>query len=275
VATIVPPFTDAHLQEISRVLADAATGPELTRLFATAQLADQLGDGATKWKRIRAALTERQQRDGNGNGACSFVMRAMEPVRFSTDPGRFSRLRDELNVRLAFAGLHLREDGKIARDSKATTLADAEQRANLLRSTLRERRVHPDVLAFCRRELLQQNYFHAVFEATKSIAEKIRTRSGYQSDGSQLVDDAFGLSKGMPALAFNTLQSATERSEHVGLMMLIKGMFSTFRNTTAHAPSITWPIGLDDALDLLTLVSMLHRRIDAAVVTHDAPSRKV
>ncbi|HEY4636890.1 MAG TPA: TIGR02391 family protein, partial [Burkholderiales bacterium] len=27
--------------------------------------------------------------------------------------------------------------------------------------------MHPDVLRFCRPELVQKNYFHAVFEATK------------------------------------------------------------------------------------------------------------
>jgi Protein of unknown function (Hypoth_ymh) len=35
--------------------------------------------------------------------------------------------------------------------------------------------VHPDVLRFCRAELMQQNYFHAVLEAAKSVADKLRT----------------------------------------------------------------------------------------------------
>ena len=34
--------------------------------------------------------------------------------------------------------------------------------------------------------------------------------------------------------------------------MLLKGMFGTFRNVTAHAPKIAWPIDEQDALDLLT-----------------------
>ena len=256
------------------MLGDAATGSEISRLLRDGRMEDRLGEGATKWRRLHAALAERQARDGNANGVCALVMRAMEPVRFSSDPARFEALREALNVRLAFAGLRLREDGRIVRDSKAPTLAAAEQRANALRARLRERNVHPDVLAFCRQELVQQNYFHAVFEATKSVADKIRSKSGFSSDGSRLVDDAFGLSSGVPALAINMLRNETERSKHVGLMMLLKGMFSTFRNTTAHAPKIAWPIGLDDALDLLTLVSMLHRRIDAAHVTPAAPAYK-
>jgi uncharacterized protein (TIGR02391 family) len=57
--------------------------------------------------------------------------------------------------------------------------------------------------------------------------------------------------------------------------MLIKGMFGTFRNTTAHAPKVSWPIDLDDALDLLTLASMLHRRLDSSHVTPSAPINRI
>lgn len=57
--------------------------------------------------------------------------------------------------------------------------------------------------------------------------------------------------------------------------MLTKGMFGTFRNTTAHAPKVSWPIGLDDALDLLTLASLLHRRLDSAHVTPAAPINQI
>jgi hypothetical protein len=44
-------------------------------------------------------------------------------------------------------------------------------------------------------------------------------------------------------------------------------MFGTFRNVTAHAPKIHWNITEQDALDLLTLCSLLHRRLDAAIRT--------
>jgi len=44
------------------------------------------------------------------------------------------------------------------------------------------------VLHFCRAELLQQNYFHAVLEASKSVADKLRALVGVTGDGSLLVD---------------------------------------------------------------------------------------
>jgi len=50
-------------------------------------------------------------------------------------------------------------------------------------------------------------------------------------------------------------------------MNLMKGMFGTFRNVTAHAPKIHWVMTEQDALDLMTIASFLHRRLDSAVRT--------
>jgi uncharacterized protein (TIGR02391 family) len=119
------------------------------------------------------------------------------------------------------------------------------------------------------RSYYRRTIFHAVFEATKSVAEKIRQRTGLTSDGADLVDKAF--SGGTPLLAINTLRTETEQSEQKGFVNLVKGMFSTFRNVTGHAPKITWPISEMDALDLLSLVSYIHRRIDAAANVPQSP----
>ena len=84
----------------------------------------------------------------------------------------------------------------------------------------------------------------------------------------ELVDHAFGIGKkGYPIIAFNSLQTETEHNEHQGLMNLLKGLFGTFRNTTAHIPKIKWVIEEQDALDMLTLAFLLHRRIDQCVLT--------
>jgi len=52
-----------------------------------------------------------------------------------------------------------------------------------------------------------------VFEATKRVADKIRSRSGYVSDGSTLVDEAFAFRGRTPDLGVNSLQSPTEQSD--------------------------------------------------------------
>jgi len=47
------------------------------------------------------------------------------------------------------------------------------------------------VFEYCIAELLAENYFHSVFEATKSIAERIRELTGIEIDGATLVDTVF------------------------------------------------------------------------------------
>lgn len=168
----------------------------------------------------------------------------------------------------------MRDDGRIYRAAAVQTLAEAEKRARSLSTKLLDRGVHAEVFRFCGAEFLQENYFHAVFETTKSVADRLRTLTGLKGDGAGLVDEACSLSKAMPPLAFNLLRDETEQNEHKGLAMLMKGMFSAFRNTTAHTPKVKWPISEDDALDIMSLASMIHRRLDKAHVTSAAPIRQ-
>ncbi len=266
----IPSFNLTRLQQICNVLGDTSsglTGSEIGQLLARLHI-DDPAPSLVKRDRVFEALSKRQQQDQCGNNVAGFIQTALDPVRYSRSLHLFESRRSELNVVLAFSGYQLGEDGKLRAQTAATTLSEAEERAGRLRAELLRRRVHSDVLAFCRAELLQSNYFHAVFEATKSVADKIRTKTGLTEDGSRLAELAFGLGDtGMPLLAFNSLQTDTKKSEHNGLMNLLKGMFGAFRNVTAHAPKISWPISEEDALDLLTIAFFLHRRLDGAVRT--------
>ncbi len=51
----------------------------------------------------------------------------------------------------------------------------------------------------------------------------------------------------------------------------LEGLFSTFRNQAAHAPKVAWATSRSDALDMLTLASMLHRRLDKADIRQMVP----
>ena len=83
-------------------------------------------------------------------------------------------VRSSVNKVLAFDGLYLGEDGQFRRIDAATTITDAKRRADNVATRLRGREIHPEILRYCRAELMQENYFHAVFEAAKSIAQRIR-----------------------------------------------------------------------------------------------------
>ena len=111
---------------------------------------------------------------------------------------------------------------------------------------------------------MQENFFHAVFEAAKGLAQRIRELSGADADGAALVDVVFSVDR--PLLAVNTLKTETERSEHKGYAALLKGCFAAKRNPPAHVPKVLWN-GEDDAADHLALISLLHRKLDGCVPT--------
>ena len=111
---------------------------------------------------------------------------------------------------------------------------------------------------------MQDDYFHAVFEASKGLAQRIRDKSGVDGDGANLVDIVFSING--PILAFNSLQTETEKTEHKGFAALLKGCFAAVRNPLAHEPRIMWN-GEDDAADYFTLISLLHRKLDDCVPT--------
>jgi uncharacterized protein (TIGR02391 family) len=267
--TPISPFRAEHLEAIAKALADTSrglTGPEIGHTLAKCGIVDPDPSGqTTKWKRLYNALGDHQNSKGYGNHVVAFIHKAMSPARWTGKSNLFDDVRADLNRALAFSGLTLFESGEVKHTTTASTLKEAGQRAGRLRNQLELRNVHADVLTFCKAELLQDNYFHAVLEATKSVANKIRTRSGLTSDGANLATSAFALGQsGKPLLAINPLTTDTHRSEQAGFTNLLIGLFGTFRNPTAHGEKIYWPIDEQDALDILSLVSLVHRKIDNA-----------
>jgi uncharacterized protein (TIGR02391 family) len=117
----------------------------------------------------------------------------------------------------------------------------------------------------CRSDLISDNHFSLVFAAAKIIIDKIQNKTGLTEDGISLVDSALGLEN--PILAVNSLTSEAERLEQTVLINLTKAFFSMFKLTTADEPLIKWSIDEQDALDLLTSISYIHRQLDKAIVT--------
>ena len=259
-------FDLSVLESVAKILghtSEGFTGSEISKHLHECSI-DDLDPTGTKWKRLFAALSNKQTQDRCANNIVAFIQHVMHPARHYDKLDWFTDTKYKLNNVLSFEGLLLGEDGQVVLSKKATTINEAAARASRLKEKLVLRNVHPDVLRFCREELLVDNYFHAVFEATKSVAEKIRNKTGLTSDGSSLVDAAFAFKSNVPHLALNSLQTESEKSEQRGFMNLLKGLFGTFRNITAHAPKITWPIEELDALDILSMVSLIHRRLDRA-----------
>jgi len=191
----IEPFNAQKLEAACKVLADTnrgLTGSELGYLIQDCKIQD-VTPTMTKWKRLFNALVEAQNKYHVGNHLIMYINRALDPVSYARDKAKFEWRRTELNVVLSFSGFYVREDGKVARTTKETTLKGARERAGALRSKLEDRGAHEEVFNYCRAELVDENYFHAVLESIKGIAQRIREMSSLTTDGAELVNTAFSV----------------------------------------------------------------------------------
>ena len=259
----IPVFDKGSVESLAKLLGECGTGSDITRELSNLGMDDHSG-GDTKWRRLYRLFLNVQERDQCANRVLAFIESFLAPTRFVGRNDEFEQHRTALNTVLAFSGLEYGAHGKFRPRTAAATLTEAERRASTIRSKLDGRRIHPEVLKYCKAELMQANYFHAVFEASKGLAQRIRDKSGIDGDGARLVDQVFSVDQ--PILAFNTLKTATENTEHKGFASLLKGCFAAVRNPLAHEPKIMWD-GEDDAADYFTLISLLHKKLDDSVPT--------
>ncbi len=217
------------------------------------------------------ALHASQIASESGIYVIRFIERAMIPLNYWRSPDQFTRKQAELNSVLGFSGYRLEDDGHVVAINPIQTLAEAQQRATNLYDLLASRNAHPDVLKVCKPELVANNYYHAVLEAAKSIVSKIRKLSGFSEDASKLAGRAFG--GDTPPFAINALTTESHWSEQSGFLNLLQGVFLAFRNPTAHELKDEWPLNEQDAIDILSLISYLHRRLDNATKNSDNKSR--
>jgi uncharacterized protein (TIGR02391 family) len=247
------------IESLSRLLANELTGSNIGDLLCTAQL-DDIDTNNSKWKRLRAAFINYQNIKHTSNNILAFIQQTLAPVRHIHNEENFQNLRSEINILLSFVGLELTNECKYKLVDRAKTINEAEERANNLKNKLKNTNVHDKIFEYCRAELLVNNYFHAVFEATKSIADRLRKITGLYVDGNNLVELAFATNNVL--VHINNFTNETDRSEHIGLCNLIKGIFGIIRNPTAHEPKIKFVITEEEAIDILIMISFIHKRLD-------------
>ena len=218
-----------------------------------------------KRERLRHALNFQSQRSGK-HGVLQLIKTLNEPVAYSRDPEGFREFCAGINRILRFYGVEYRDDGEFHNVDPTRTLSEAKRRAEALENKMASRRVHPEVRKYCKAEYMEENYFHAVVEAYKGLAERVRDLTGYTSDGLALMRQSFERPSpkngGYPKLAFNTLATVTEENEHDGFLDLLSGCTRFFRNPMSHTPKVNWHRDVNDAVDCLTLISLLHFVLD-------------
>lgn len=261
-------FEQSQIDAIARALAvgseeEALTGAEIGHLLNVCRMGEHdPGSSVTKWKRVQAAFAAKQNARGEWTAILEFARQAMKPAMHLEKPGRYDAMRYRLNRALSLAGLECDEAGSLSMVDVAHTVGQAEVRARSLRAGLERRGVHPEVMKFCAAEWLAENYFHAVQEGVKSVMDRLRGVSGLSSDGADLVNPVLGGET--PMLAINPRVTRSERDEQKGFLNLILGCYGMFRNPTSHEARIRWPMSQQDAEDLMSTISLIHRRLDAA-----------
>ena len=201
----VTKFDTNSLRSICNIMGDTdegLTGSEISQLLNQLNIQDP-EPYMNKRNRLFEALSLKQNQDKCGNNIIDFLKKSMDPIRYTNNLEGFENFKIKLNLVLTLRGYELLDNGEIKKITKVNTINEAQKKADRLKSKLNDRNVHSAILYFCKAELVVNNYFHTVFEATKSVADKIRMKSGVNLDGSELVDLVFGIKK--PILIINNL----------------------------------------------------------------------
>jgi uncharacterized protein (TIGR02391 family) len=256
-------FSSSVLDGISKILGDTnngLTGCEIEHLLSQCEIID-IDSTNTKWKRLFNAFANFQNKNQCSNNIINFIGLSLNPAKFVSNHYEFEEKRNLINLQLCFVGYQLNEDGKFSEIEQAHTISEAQQKADNLKIKLENRNVHPEILKYCKAELIDNNYFHAVFEANKGLFSRIRELSGYDKDGTKLIEYVFS---NHPVLIINNYQSKSDKDEHNGFFNILMGLCGMFRNPEAHEPKISWSVSEQDALEILSMISYCHRRLDNA-----------
>lgn len=251
------------LEMISNIIGDTyqgLTGTEIHRFLLQANIED-IDPTLTKRYRLFNALANNQNKTKCSNQVLNFISCVLAPSRYVNNPNEHKRLLTAINQQLAFVGYELKEDGQYREVRAASTIADVQIKVDNLKQELEKRKAHREIYKYCKAELLQNNYFHSVLEANKGLFQRIRDLSDVQTDGITLIEQVFSSN---PILIINNYQSSSEKNEHNGFCILLKGLCSMFRNPTAHEPKVDWEVTEQDALEILGIISYCHRRLDNA-----------
>lgn len=254
-------FDDITLRNLADIIADILTHRKITEYLSSAGIRET-GEGSNKTDRVYYALRARQKQDNCGNNVLNLVLTILNPKRYD-DEDEFENDRTRINEKLIYDGIEINKRGEARIVNRAKTISEAKERSNRIKQKIHGVGIHPEVITYCEEEWLKENYFHAILEITKSVAERLRQKSAYVSDGADLIDECFGLGKEKkPMLAFNTLQNPSEESEHKGFSNFCKGFFSMYRNPKAHNPKILEKNQLSLMSEVLVVATIIHNRID-------------
>lgn len=121
-------------------------------------------------------------------------------------------------------------------------------------------RLHPAVIDSASALFADRQYDSAVTEAMKSVEVRVRDLTGLQLSGVPLMQEAFKPSG--PHLDVSVESGRSGSDEREGYFHLFRGVMLGIRNPKAH--ELSRSEDPDEAMEVLALASLLHRRLDIA-----------
>lgn len=268
------------VENVSRILAELLTGYKITIMFKNLGLKDFDQERAykfskdypnsnfpnsTKWKRIYESVIHECKLTGKAKALFQTIQYVMSPENFLDDSNSWENNKFQINKALIFYGFALNDSGKVQPIEAPKTFRDAQNLLTTLNDKLSKLDIHPEVIKFCKIELMTDNYFHAVLEASKGVLDRIRTVSGITEDGNRLIDIVFNEKNPCLIISNNKLESETEKSRYRGFKSLLKTIVYLYRNPNAHDPKLYDVTNETDVITAFTLMSLAHKILDSCI----------
>ncbi|NMB97459.1 MAG: TIGR02391 family protein [Clostridiaceae bacterium] len=253
-------FTSSALEQISKIIGDRYTGSEITSFFEKCGFPEYVHDGATKWRFVKRVLHQIQNSTYGSYNIVKIIKILCSPEEFYTNAELHRDIINSVNEVIEFYGLRINTDGTITylREKRSKPSEKDSEDAKLFAS----RTLHHEIVKHSKVLFVEGNYFHAVFESCKAFDKYVKEKSCIDKHGTDLMSAALSL-KG--PLKLNKQITETEKNEQEGLMHLCMGLMRAIRNPESHEPKLDWNINREDALDILSLISFLYRRIDKTI----------
>jgi len=257
----IEPFSLSALEKIAKIIGERYKGSEIIEFFRKVGFPNIRHDGSTKWRFVYAALEELQKQPYGPYNVAKVIEKLCDPQEYFRHAEYHKSIIEDVNEILAFYDLEVNSTtGKIiVKSSISPTLRSQRSQAEVMFDA---RNFHSEVRKNARLLFIEGEHFHAVFECCKAFDKYVQEKSRSNKHGAELMGAALSL-KG--SLKINTQRTETERNEQEGVMHLCIGLIRAIRNPEAHEPELDWPITQEDALNILSLISLLWQKIDTAV----------
>lgn len=120
--------------------------------------------------------------------------------------------------------------------------------------------LHPAIIESSLEFYLTDHLREAVLNSVIAVFDLIRSRSGVDQDGENLVNNVFSLNT--PKLVLSEIQTQSGRNDQQGFSEILKGVYKGIRNPKAH--SLSHDLTEEKTAQYLILSSLLARRVEEA-----------